>query len=712
MKKIVPLLLLLLPCLLLVPGLDGFPYPSPEASFSDFSLAHYPNAIFLRRTILEQGQIPLWSPNIMSGAPFFSNPLSGLWYIPGLCSLLFSLPFGLNLMIILHLIWGGLGMFSFLKAENVSYEAALFGALAFEFMPKLFAHYGAGHLTLLYAIPWTPWLLMAVHQEQVVVFGRRFAYLEAVILAIIFMADVRWAVYAGALWVCYSLFQRYVRIDGDRLKGLFESSVHFFRQVFIAILFAAPLALPLLEFTRLSSRAQLRTEDFFTYSLPIPRLLGLIFPDFQGFHEWVLYSGGIVLILGILSVIWFFSRKAISFWLCAALLSLTFALGTTIPIFYWFSRIPLLKLLRVPPRSLFISGIAIVILASYAVDRLLSDVTKGEARAIRLISLFLVGFSLSLTLGALLITRELVANFLWGTAVILTGVILINLRISDGIGKRAWIIAVLLICLLDWIVVDKSLFETRSADEVLQESRPVAEWLNTSLNEGSRVYSPSYSISQQTAADLRLQLVGGVDPLQLQSYVDFMEAASGIPLAGYSVTIPPFATGNPAEDNSSYQPDPKLLGLLNVDYVAAEYELIVEGLQFNTKIGDTRIYENQETLPRAWIQTQNTVLGQSVKSVEKIVWTPNRIEVFAQGPDLLVLSEVDYPGWRALVNGISAPIQSVAGLLRGVSLNPGMNHIVFTFRPLSLTAGLLLCAIGVLFVMATLIRNNQRNPEP
>ncbi|HEX2980540.1 MAG TPA: hypothetical protein VHO48_09775, partial [Anaerolineaceae bacterium] len=87
---------LALPLVMLLPFLGQFAYPI-HSSFSDLAISHYPNAVFLRRSILVYGQIPLWSGSILSGYPFAANPLSGLWYPPGWLALLFPLPFGLNL---------------------------------------------------------------------------------------------------------------------------------------------------------------------------------------------------------------------------------------------------------------------------------------------------------------------------------------------------------------------------------------------------------------------------------------------------------------------------------------------------------------------------------------------------------------------------------------------------------------------------------------
>ena len=86
------LILLALPLAVLVPGANGFPYPNDAARYSDVPISHYPNAIYFRRALLQEGRLPLWSPNILSGAPFAANPLAGMWYPPGWLVLALPLP--------------------------------------------------------------------------------------------------------------------------------------------------------------------------------------------------------------------------------------------------------------------------------------------------------------------------------------------------------------------------------------------------------------------------------------------------------------------------------------------------------------------------------------------------------------------------------------------------------------------------------------------
>jgi hypothetical protein len=160
------LALLLIPLFILLPGINDFAYPL-GSSYSDIAISHYPNLIFLRESLADGGGIPFWSNTILSGYPFAANPLSGLWYPPGWLLLLLPLPLGINLLVMLHLLWGGVGVFVLLRKRELDVLPAAAGAVAFELMPKVFAHFGAGHITLLFAVAWTPWLLLVEeHRKQ------------------------------------------------------------------------------------------------------------------------------------------------------------------------------------------------------------------------------------------------------------------------------------------------------------------------------------------------------------------------------------------------------------------------------------------------------------------------------------------------------------------------------------------------------------------
>ena len=86
------------------------------------------------------------------------------------------------------------------------------------------------------------------------------------------------------------------------------------------------------------------------------------------------------------------------------------------------------------------------------------------------------------------------------------------------------------------------------------------------------------------------------------------------------------------------------------------------------------------------------------ESAQVSSFAPNRMEldVDAQSRGLLVLSENYYPGWRATVDGQSAPIHEVDGALRGVIVPRGHSHVVLRYAPASVYWGGLLTAIAFL----------------
>ena len=350
----------------MISQLGEYAYPQ-TSNYSDLTISHLPYAEYIRSSLLRFGEIPLWYPAIFGGIPLSSHPLSGLWYPLGWLGIILPGPIGFNLAYSIHLVLAGLGMYLLLKEEKVGDIAAILGGLAFELTPKLMAHWAAGHISLCFAYSLTPWLLLfESHLSRKN--SWKWVGITAIPFAFILLADIRWAAYAGIAWIGFRAYQLVRTVEWR--KRVFDWGVKTLSVVFLACMLTAPFLFNFLEFTNLSTRSLMSSVDRSRFGLPINQLLGLIYPDFGGYAEWIFYPGA----LGILSVVMIAFAKGswrrAGFWL--GLMGLSLILSTSSG---WYGNIPILSLLRVPSRFLFLFDFSTTLILGFCIDALV----RGES---------------------------------------------------------------------------------------------------------------------------------------------------------------------------------------------------------------------------------------------------------------------------------------------------------------------------------------------
>ncbi|MCP4543689.1 MAG: YfhO family protein [Chloroflexi bacterium] len=145
-----------------------------------------------------------------------------------------------------------------------------------------------------------------------------------------------------------------------------------------------------------------------------------------------------------------------------------------------------------------------------------------------------------------------------------------------------------------------------------------------------------------------------------------------------------------------------------------------------THSGDVKIYENLDVLPRAFlVRQQNAIVaadelalrlmqaqafdpstkvvlasdantrqddGQSLGNEDSVLmmhYAAERveIEVKAQAPSYLILTDAWYPSWEATVDGEPVDIHRADLLFRAVAVDAGSHRVVFSFRPKSVWIG-------------------------
>jgi uncharacterized membrane protein YfhO len=76
-----------------------------------------------------------------------------------------------------------------------------------------------------------------------------------------------------------------------------------------------------------------------------------------------------------------------------------------------------------------------------------------------------------------------------------------------------------------------------------------------------------------------------------------------------------------------------------------------------------------------------------------------------------VLTDVQYPGWKATVDGKSADIERVDYLLRGVVVPAGTHTVEFSYEPASWRAGWILSGLSLLALVGVAALGWRRRRE-
>jgi hypothetical protein len=349
-------------------------------------------------------------------------------------------------------------------------------------------------------------------------------------------------------------------------------------------------------------------SDAAVWSLPWRYLVGLLLADHGGFHEWMTYIGVGTLIFACagLRPLWLRrdlrakpSGSPVQRWLVGWLVGLAlfaawFSLGENGGLFQSLWRVlPGLGLLRVPPRAWALVVFATAVLAGLGTDetqRMIGERRGGMNPRKRPFLLAIAALPPVLLVGFWLMLGEPPLNLtMFGVVTPLA----IGLCTARQAGSRTpWLsVAAVLLVVLDLWRVDSTLIEARSPEEVFNRGQATAEWL-AEQPDGFRVYSPSYSVPQHVAERYDLELVTGVDPLQLRVYADYVTRAAGLdPQQEYSVTLPPVPEGGTVRTAlEGVTPDMEMLAQLGVRYVVAAFRIENNGLDLVHRCDGEYIY--------------------------------------------------------------------------------------------------------------------------
>lgn len=680
---------------------------SPTELGTDFITKQWPNAVYIAQAWQQWGQVPLWRTTAMGGVPIAGNPSMLLAYPLYWLVFLFPVSWAFTLYFALHLVWAGWGVYGLARRVlRLSPGGALLTALMFALSAKMAAHLGGGHIDIVAAVAWQPWLWLAVDR-----LARRPGWLPVVGAAVAAAAQALThlpTLWLGALVIgCWGL---YVRL-ADRATGALRRWLITGFAGLGAITLAAGLSAvqiwPLLELLPFSSRGAMTLSEAGQYALPVPLLVGLAIPTSLAFPEWVIYAGVVTLMLSPASWLARGRAREWGFLVALVILGLIFSLGCATPLFpLIFRLVPGMNWLRVPSRMMFLVQLAWALLAGMGWDALgRAGLRQKSALAgwwIVLILLLAIGAvwgyhfpsALAVPVGSVVVATMAMAVLMWRSR-----------------ARELYVSAALAALVVIEALALAPQFIARERMSALATSAPAVDFL-TSQSGRFRVYSPHGLISLAQAVTNSIETVDGNDPFQFNHYVYWANAASGCDLEAYAVAVPACISNE--VDPHAYlraQPDGELLGIGNTRYVVADH-FLSQWPSLIWQSGTMRVYENPAVLPRAFVvpsvvvesndaaaltllQTHNPKEIATVSRVPEgilpsgglycagrvIRRTPNYVTAQADGPGWLLFGEVWSPGWRALVDGVPATVYRTDVTFCGLPIPDGSHTVTLMYAP-------------------------------
>jgi hypothetical protein len=708
--------------------------------WEDFTLQTYPFTNFAA-TSLAAGSIPLWNPYTFNGMPFLADIQTTVFYLP-MTALALVVKDGLlhfwwlELVVVLHYILAGIGMYAVARSFGLRRFAALFSGAAYMLSGFMIAH--AIHQMIVTLVAWYPliYLLLrrALHERRWL-----WVFVAAPALALSILAGFpQLSLYLFAFLGITFLFELLTTFRGRALlsRDALGMTLRAASIILLALAIAAIQLLPTMELAPLSQRSSITYAKATEGSLSWGQLLTFFYPKFFGvsqfddyqywgpgeyWHYWetCVYLGIATLLLALMSFPLIRRNRHVAYFWGIGLAALLFSLGNNFllhpAVWHW---IPGFSLFRNPARAGILLTFAAALLSGWSLDRISSRERAGPPHSLRAERAILIG-----AVGTGLLAWVLAsAGFLDGlfpflgrpaiAATVRQGMLpgVLFLLLSGG---AIWVLLRRPGHSLYWglvptllLFLDMSFFGGRQMQspvnplDYFARARRITEPLKAELKgEFFRVNArhPRGMVMDRNQGMIdRIFMMEGYTPLALQRLYPPLPGTKMFDLlnAKYMTVV----EGNRLAFVLNPTYFPRAFFLYGTHRVGSDSEFVAYAASPEYDYRMTAILEED---PGFALSPPDSFPRWSARITS---YDNNEIRLVAETEreGILTLSEAYYPGWTATVDGSAAPILRVDYTLRGIRVGPGRHEVDVRFEPASFARGsvitlaaLLLCAGGI-----------------
>jgi hypothetical protein len=717
---------------------------------------------------LRDGVMPLWNPYHLCGIPWIGTLQGGTFY--PLHVLYGFLPLNDAVAVggVLHLIVAALATAAFVRRLGLGYGPALLAAVVYTLRGRVSTALVAPNFVE--AITWLP-----VGALAIVHLTRRPGPWPVALLAAATAASLLAGYPQPTVYIVYawgSLLLALLLHERPRLRGIGVRVIGFGGALLVGTAIAAIQLLPAFEMIGVGTRAAGGLDDKTMF--PIAPMLTPALPMIgrQSIAGSAFSFGLLALALAPAAAL-APARRVLGWWaLVLAVLSAAFALGRYLPVFDLYLMLPGMRLFRNPARLLFVTDFAVAIAAALGLAAVTGPPTSGSnARDWRRLAAIVV---MALALAGLLeLVRRgwapdggrLVPAFAIVTIAAMAALLFAPAgRWRAAVGCAVAAAAVVEMSFNPWGGIrlpyraeDVAVFE-RYAPELRQLAM---------LARPQRLWVPLTGIRTDLALKLstwhRLRTITDYEPVNLQRQSDFFTYfVDGSTTAKRQ---PWLFTGDIATLEAPKGGTPPATRRRLLDLAAVRWIVFGRGALMAPPIRefitttqlvkrpfaeDFLLFENPAALPRAFVTYRVSeapsdpdalLSAMSLPSFDPLVSSfvegpapvaiapdaPARgrpativedgetvVEVEAQleRPGLVVLADSYYPGWRATVDGVDAPIMATNHLFRGVVVPAGAHRVRFSYEPTSVRIGAIISLGGLVVLVCLVVAGRRRKAEP
>jgi len=755
-EKLAPIILLLI---VILAFFGKVIYSGKPLYGSDFIFYFYPAKRFLYEYVCANGSLPFWNPYLFSGTPLIANIQASMFYPLGFLYYLLPTDMAYLYSTMLHCILGAVFMYMFMRALGSSRAASFLSGLIFVFNGYFMAHIYAGHLSFVQNYIWIP-LIFLFAVKFMEARELKHAVSGGLILGVQILGgfpQIAFYTIIAILLLCFSFASLNFRTHG--FSYIFRVSAGTFFLLVIGFSIAAIQLLPTYEFTQLSTRAggvgyQFATMD----SLPPRNLLTFLFPLLFGspvdgtywisstiweFWEYCGYTG-----IAVFAAIFLAMRRLLVdrmglFFVLLILMALFLAFGKYNPVYPLIYRLPGFNTFRIPAQILFLYVFSIAVLSGKALDVLQNfSMFQKKAKHIFFTILFLflplVIWSYAfpdsfcdfiskhmkpseMSMEQVCLIASIVSrSVFFGYCIFLAFSVVFYLREKKSISLGMFAGMLIGLSMIDLGSFSFPLIRTYDIRGLLKEGQSLSH-----ITENSRISRSAINgkcFIRNSGLWYGFQDIQGYDPLILRRYMEYVNRSQGLPPDNKVVNL-----------HYIRDFDNTLVRMLNLEYVVECETSSIRKMdpfiprcyvvyQMETKnreeILDFMMEEQFDPLKIVVFEDadapRNFFLRGPVQGDRedcKITRYENdeiRLVSNLETPGVLMMSEINYPGWQVHVDGERKRIFTGNYLFWAVPLERGHHEIRFVFRPLSFKIGAFVSAVSLVVIILILVACRER----